>query len=302
MITPLESRPAALRALPAPLRRALWYRQAHGRFAPLRSPRTFNEKLNSRILFDRRELLAHTCDKLAMKEHARAAAPGLLRVPETYWSGTDVAELADVDLPDAWVLKPNHASRRVLVGEGRADVADLAVRTDGWAQEQYWRLAEEWAYRRARPCLLVEEFIGTPGVIPPDVKVLVFDGRPRVVEVHTARGGEQEVRLYTPEWEPLPWTEGYRRGSDVAPPQRLDDLLAAASALAAGYDMLRVDCYEDDGVLWFGELTPYPGAGLSRLEPEFDALLGSWWTLPPLFPRGRAGLRVERTTLGRRGR
>src|SRR3954471_821280 len=66
----------------------------------------------------------------------------------------------------------------------------------------------------------------------------------------------------------------------------------AASRIAAGYDMLRVDFYEHDGVLWFGELTPYPGAGLSRLEAELGWLLGSWWTLPVarrLLPRGSPG-------------
>ncbi len=73
---------------------------------------------------------------------------------------------------------------------------------------------------------------------------------------------------------------------------RLADLLHGAAAVAAGYDMLRVDCYEHDGELWFGELTPYPGAGLSRLEPELDAQLGSWWTLP--YAAGRAGSPARR--------
>ena len=47
--------------------------------------------------------------------------------------------------------------------------------------------------------------------------------------------------------------------------------------------MLRVDCYEVEGELWFGELTPYPGAGLSPIEPDLDARLGAAWTLPPLW-------------------
>jgi hypothetical protein len=60
----------------------------------------------------------------------------------------------------------------------------------------------------------------------------------------------------------------------------LPDLLSAAAAVAAGFDMMRVDLYRHAGQLWAGELTPYPGAGLGRLEPDLDALLGSWWTLP----------------------
>ena len=269
------------RLLPAPMRRTVLYRQATGHLPPLR-PRTFTEKLNWRICFDRRDLLAPTCDKLAMKDHARRTAPGLVRVPETLWSGTDVGELARVDLSGHWVLKPNHSCIRRLFGRGPADVAYLRGRTAGWVEEQYWRKSEEWAYRRARPCLLVEEFVGVPGVVPSDLKVLVVGGAPRLVELHSGRDHDHRARLYDPDWRPLPWTIGYRPGPDADPPERLDDLLKAATALADGFDMLRVDFYEVDRELWFGELTPYPGAGLSPLEPDLDAELGRDWTLPAL--------------------
>ena len=62
-------------------------------------------------------------------------------------------------------------------------------------------------------------------------------------------------------------------------------MIKAASALASGFDMLRVDFYEHEGVLWFGELTPYPGGAMTRIEPELDALQGHWWTLPPMRRR-----------------
>jgi hypothetical protein len=181
----------------------------------------------------------------------------------------------------------------VLLGSGRADPGALAAGTAGWVDERYWRKSGEWAYRRARPCLLVEEHVGTAGGPPSDLKVLVLDGVPRVVEVHTGRGSSHGVRLYGPDWTPLPWTFGYPAGPDARRPDRLEELLAAAAALAAGFDMLRVDLYEAGGRLWFGELTPYPGAGLTRIEPDADLLLGGWWTLPTAarrVPPAEAGL------------
>jgi hypothetical protein len=220
-----------------------------------------------------------------MKEHARRVVPTLVRIPETLWFGTDLAELAAVDLPARWVLKPNHASQLVLFGESPPDLVALAARTAGWTQHRHWRRNDEWAYRMARPGLLVEELIGDGSEAPADLKVLVCDGIPRIIAVHTNRGGGHQNRLYTPEWEPLRWTGGYPRGPDAARPERLEQMLKASVALAAGFDMLRVDFYEHDGVLWFGELTPYPGAGRARIEPELDALQGSWWTLPALERR-----------------
>jgi hypothetical protein len=284
VVVPARYRPL-IRAIPVPARQFLRFRRAHGRMPPMRRPLTFNEKIHWRLRYDRRPLLADTCDKLAMKEHARRIAPGLVRIPETLWSGVDLAELASVHLPAHWVLKPNDGSGLVLFGQGPADPEDLAARTGSWLHRKYRRQHEEWAYRQARPGLLVEEFIGTPGEVPADLKVLVFDGIPRIVGVHTSRDTVHRNRLYTPDWEPLPWTGGYARGPDAPRPERLEDMLKAASALAAGFDMLRVDFYEHEGVLWFGELTPYPGGGMTRIEPELDALQGHWWKLPPVGPR-----------------
>jgi hypothetical protein len=285
-------RSAVIRALPVPVRRAVRFRQTHGRLPSLRHPRTFNEKVTWRIVHDRRPILAWTCDKLAMKEHAGRVAPNLVRIPETLWFGTDLAELTAVDLPARWVLKPNHASQLVLIGEGPPDPVALTARTEGWALYEHWRKNDEWAYKMARPGLLVEEFIGDGDDAPADFKVLVCDGIPRIIAVHTNRGRGHQNRLYTPDWEPLPWTGGYPPGPDAARPQRLAEMLKASEVLAAGFDMLRVDFYEHDGVLWFGELTPYPGAGRGRIEPELDALQGSWWTLPALQRRrlGRSRL------------
>ncbi len=266
--------------LPVPLRRARRYAEVHGRRPPQLRPSTFTEKLNWRISWDRRELLAPTCDKLAMKDAARRLAPDLVRVPRTLWAGTDVAELAGIDLPDRWVLKPNHTCARVLFGEGPADPERVGAATEGWLAERYWRKSDEWAYRRARPLLLVEEHIGADGRELTDLKVIVNHGVPQLIGVHTDRRDGLRIRLQTPEWQSLPWSWGYPRGPEAAPPERLPQLLEAAAALGRDFDMLRVDLYEADGELWFGELTPYPGAGLCRLEPGLDAWLGERWTLP----------------------
>jgi hypothetical protein len=283
-VLPTRGRALASRALPWSVRRARRFHRLYGRLPSLVDPQTFSEKVNWRILLDRRPLLAQTCDKLAMKEYARQVSPTALHVPELYWSGTDVTELADVDLAPHWVLKPNNASGLVVFGSGLPDVDELAATTRGWEDMRYWRRSAEWAYRQARRGLLVEELVGIPGLACPDLKVLVFDGVPRIVAVHSGRGLHHCIRFYDTHWASLSWRCGHDQGPDVPPPRRLSEMLEASSALAEGFDMLRVDFYEHAGVLWIGELTPYPGAGLSRLDPGFDELLGSWWTLPDLDP------------------
>ena len=268
------------RALPVWLLRRRNFRKVHGRPMPLVDYTTFTDKVAWRIGHDRRELLAPTCDKLAMKAHAQRVASDLVRVPRTLWSGTDVRELAGARLTDHWVLKPNHSSQLVHFGQDVPDVDELRRVTAGWLEAAHWRQTGEWAYRLARPLLIVEEHIGVPGVPPDDIKVLTFDGVPRMVQVHSGRFTEQRVRPYTPSWEPIHRYTGYPQGPDVPRPARLGQMLEAAGRLAEGFDMLRVDFFETGDALWFGELTPYPGAGMTPLDPELDAWLGSWWTLP----------------------
>ena len=269
------------RALPRWVNHRRMFRKVHGRALPLTGHSTYSEKIAWRIAHDRRALFAPTCDKLAMKAEARRRAGDLVRVPRTLWHGTDVRELARVDLAGPWVLKPNHSSQLVHFGEGPADPAALERVTAGWLEEAHWKDTGEWAYRLARPLLLVEEQIGVPGTPPADIKVLTFHGVPRWVTVHLGRFSDLRVSAYTPAWEPVHHYGGFPQGPEVEPPARLAEMLEAAARLSAEFDMLRVDFFEHDGVLWFGELTPYPGAGMTPMARELDEWLGSWWTLPP---------------------
>jgi TupA-like ATPgrasp len=275
---------AGVKLLPPRLRRELLYVRAHGRLAHLSVPQTFTEKVNWRILNDRRPLLHGTCDKLAMKEHARrSGAP--VRTPETLWAGTDVRELVHVDLPDHWILKPNHlANGLVHFGSGQVrDAAPLQRRTRGWLDAGRGAPAlDEWAYASARRCLLVEERVGAPAAPPADYKVLVFDGEPALVQVHDGRFTRPTRTLYWPDWTPV---DASASSAVAARPPHLEQLLAAAGRLAAGFDFLRVDLYDQPEGLWFGEITPYPGSGLTDSYPIWlDRELGKRWRLPQLQP------------------
>jgi hypothetical protein len=249
-----------------------------------RHPRTFSEKVNWRILYDRREILADTCDKLRAKERAERLG---VAVPKTLWFGTDLAELATVPLPARWVLKPNHGSGNVYFGYGPvADLAHLRSETRGWLRDSYAARSGEWAYTRARRGFIVEERLGPKDEAPRDYKFFVFDGEPAVISVEVDRMTNWCRRMYTPNWEPLTVRLGL--GSRIRPlagvedkPATLPAMVRAARALGQGFDFLRIDLYSDGNQVYFGELTPYPGGGLARFWPrDYDSELGSRWILP----------------------
>jgi TupA-like ATPgrasp len=269
--------------LPVGMERRLLYLCYHRRLPHFVRPVTFSEKVNWRIMNDRRPLLEWTCDKLAMKEYARQAGTGLLHVPRTFWSGSDISELSTVDLPEHWVLKPNHRSGPIYFGSGQSDCKELSAVTATWLDNHQSATLHEWAYSRARPMFLVEELLGPPGSPPPDYKIFVFDGQPDIIEMVNRYDGDQQ-RLYRPDWSPLEVLYGYQGIAPIAPrPPEFEQMLDIAGRLGRPFDFIRVDLYNVDGMIIFGELTPYPCGGFDRFRPaSFDVELGNRWKLPTL--------------------
>jgi hypothetical protein len=281
----MDARPALLSLiyrLPLGARRRALFACFNRRAPRFSDPVSFNDKVNWRILHDRRPLLEWTCDKLAMKD--RAAAVAGLRIPATLWAGTDLRELASVALTEHWVLKPNHRSNLIHFGQGRADPESLRGLTAGWLRPMQSADLGEWAYSKARPLLLAEEVIGKPGSPPPDYKFFVFNGDVAAIQVDTGRHSVHRRRLYLPDWTPLEVISAHHELADTEPaPPGLDRMLRAAAKLGTDFDFIRADLYDCVGEVWFGEVTPYPGGGLDRLEPvSFDTDLGSCWKLPEL--------------------
>ncbi|HEY1969484.1 MAG TPA: ATP-grasp fold amidoligase family protein [Pseudonocardia sp.] len=281
---PLRIRPLLYRGtckLPLPIRRHILYTKSHRRLPNLRNPKRFSEKTNWRIVFDRRELLAWTCDKQRMKEMV-AQISGLY-IPQTLWFGTDVRELGDVDLPDWWVLKPNHRSQAIYFGRGQApEAASLTKITRDWMRDVQAKELGEWAYSRARPAMIAEEWIG--GHEPPeDYKFFVFNGEPLFVQVDTTRfTGHRRSFYRIPDWEPVDVVHLYPPAPPVPKPAHLNEMVRIASGVGSPFDFMRVDLYDTErhGVT-FGETSPYPEGGLGPFQPAaFDIELGRAWTLP----------------------
>ena len=276
--------PYFLCMLPTPYsRRGLYIYHMH-RLPRFRKPVYFLDKINWRMLYDRRPILEWTCDKLAMKEYA-AKVPGV-RVPRTFWSGTDIRELEGAELPEHWMLKPNHRSGVVYFGHGRPDVPSLTKITAKWLEPFEADRLGEWAYTKARPLILAEELLGVPGSPPSDYKFFVFAGEVAAVQLDNDRFTAHTRHIYSADWTPLGVTSaGYPLADPQPAPANFDKMVAIASELGRPFDFMRVDLYNIDGDIVFGEITPYVGSGLDSFDPgSFDAELSTKWTLPSLSP------------------
>jgi hypothetical protein len=253
----------------AELRVAIVYFWRHGRWPRLDRPERFTEWVQWRKLNDRRHALAKLTDKAQSKAIAEARL-GAEHVIPTLWLGEQLPEVAMWNFP--FIVKANHGCRQFVVVRGEADYARAKSRAPRWLARAYGGWLDEWHYGAARRLILVEPYIGG-AELPLDYKIYVFGGRAEVVQVHVGRGAAHRWIQFDRAWLPLS-----NDRIDAPPPGGLNEMLAAAEAMAGQEDFLRVDFYCEDGQLLFGEYCLFPGSGLDAFRPDtLDRLLGDRW-------------------------
>lgn len=268
---------AAIRALPQRLARTLLFRHRFGFFPSTRHPQTFQEKLNYRILNDRRELLVTASSKVASKVYVESLGIPSLTIPRTLWHGSSLRELAKIKSPRPWVLKPSHRSGSAFFGPaGYVPVGDYRTQLDKNLAEREYKVNKLWAYRNVKRELILEERIGdTSGLT--DYKFFVFNGKVALTQVDTGRFSEHARTLYDEEFQFLDSNFGVSQGADSTSGTLLCNLADIASQVGREFDFVRVDLYHHEETTYFGELTVYPGGGLSPWPHELDMHVGSYW-------------------------
>jgi hypothetical protein len=287
------------RYLPLSLRRHLLYLRTYGRWGNFARPRLMSEKMQWRVINDRRAILAFSQDKLAAKEYVRRALASagledLVRIPATLWVGTDVRELQAIAnrLPTGWVLKPNHSCGRFRVLDSdteRIDWEELIATGDRWLQRDEEEIVfGNWAYGQARHLLIAEERVGRSDRHPLALKVHTHSG---VTAVYFWIDESQISRPYACFRADGTW---FRWRSNTDPVNEslgnflaldLDArkyLLDVSQVIGEPFDMMRVDFFWEQGTLWFNELTAYHSSGLFPISAANNIWQGEAWTLPDL--------------------
>jgi hypothetical protein len=269
------------------------YRKQFGEWPNLIKPKTFNEKVLHRMLFDRRRVLTQLADKAAVRSYVEARlGPQIL--PRLYYLTTRPETIPFEELPERFVVKPTHGSGwvQIVADKSALDCARLIEVCTKWVNQSFYEISREWPYKHIEPRILVEEFIddGT-GNAPIDYKLFVFGGTVEMIQVDLGRFTDHKRRLYSPTWEKLPVLLQFDDVTgDVPRPMHLTEMVAAAETLGRDLDFIRADFYDASGRLYFGELTTTPEGGRGRFRPkEFDLYLGGRWQLPTQpWPRGQS--------------
>lgn len=271
--------------VPLPWRLSVDHLIRFKKWPDLKSPQTFAEKLLWRSAYDRRPIMAITCDKIAMKDYA-VSKSSTVRVPKTIWAGTDLEEIKEIPLSileKGWVFKPNHGSGHVKVGKGMPSIRKEDI--SGWWRT-YGSLGTSgwggWAYSQARKLVFLEELIGSGCEDLIDYKFYIFKGECAIVQVITGRAGIKRRYLFDVDWCLLYSAEDPNGIHAPVRPERFPEMLTTACDIGRDFDFMRVDLYYEQGEIWFSELTPYPSTTRNSRPAEINDMLGNKWELPDI--------------------
>ncbi len=252
----------------------------------IRRPRSFSEKIQYlKIHIERLIPDAHLyVDKLAVRDYVADTFGDQRLVP--LLGSWDRAE--DIDwsaLPDRFVIKVNHGTGfNIIVNDKAAlDTAWATEQLKAWLEIDYSKVGRSKQHRKTPPRLLAEQLLGEKGKAPIDYKFFCFDGRMELLMVVVDRHTDRRDLFLDREWNRLPVRKhapSFPPDREIARPIVFDEMVRVAERLALPFFFVRVDLYEIDGLVYFGELTFTSGGGAALRPAEWNRKLGDLINLP----------------------
>ncbi|MDC7723218.1 ATP-grasp fold amidoligase family protein [Priestia megaterium] len=250
----------------------------------LKTPKTFNEKIQWLKLYDRKPEYIKYVDKYSVREYIKETIGEKYLIP-LIGVYDNVEDIEWEKLPNKFVLKCTHGSHCNIICTDKSDldIKDAKKKLETWMQRNWYWYGREWPYKDVKPRIVCEKFmLDESGVELKDYKIFCFNGEPKMIEVDYNRFNGLTKNLYDINWTyiPVSFNRSTEPNKTIEKPKRLDDMLQLASRLAKDYPFVRIDFYSISTEIYFGEITFYPISGFGNIQPkEFDYKWGSWINL-----------------------
>lgn len=198
------------------------------------------------------------------------------------------AEINFEVLPDQFVLKCTHDSEGVVIVKDKSNFDKEAARKkiESAMGQNFFYIGREWPYKNVKPRIIAEKYMEDKidGELR-DYKFFCFDGEPKVMFIASERAtGHVKFDYYDLNFNHLDIRQKYPNADTPRrKPDCFDEMIELAKKLSKGFPHVRVDFYEVNGKLYFGELTFYHFSGFMPFQPaKWDAEFGGWLKIPPV--------------------
>jgi len=193
------------------------------------------------------------------------------------------------ELPEQFVLKCNHDSGGLAICKNKKnfDKEEARKKIERSLKSNFFWIGREYQYKNIVPKIICEKFISENGNIPEDYKIYCFNGRPDAILVCKGRFSEgshkAQYYYYDHKWNYLPYNKGdsIKNNPDILKPKNLEEMLEIAKKLSKDFIFARIDLYNIDGKIYFGEITLSPNSGFDPdITLETDKIFGDKLQIP----------------------
>lgn len=267
--------------------RRYYRKRSGGREVDLEHPLRFSEKLQWYKLHARLALMQQCADKYAVREYIKACGREEL-LNELLGVYTKPSEIDYDTLPDRFVIKAAHGSgfNIIVKDKSRLDQRRTNRMLRSWMHQNIAWSGREWVYLNMPRHIIIEKYLEDESGGLLDYKFYCFNGKPRFLQVEVGRFTDRNTRnFYDMDWKLLPFGKELPHDPTIVVerPALFDEMKEIAEALCKPFQYVRVDLYQAEGKVYFGELTFFPAGGAPDFVPDaYDRIVGDMWELQDL--------------------
>ena len=265
----------------------LMFRLKMGYWLDLKHPNTFNEKLQWLKLYNKKPEYTMMVDKYAVKDYVTSIIGEKFIIPTLgVWNKPE--EIDWDKLPERFVLKTTHGggSNGVVIckDKSRFDSKRAIEKLNKSLKQDIFKTLREWPYKDVPKRIIAETYMEDSQTKElPDYKFFCFDGEVKALFIATERGsGDVKFDYFDRFFNHLDLIQQHpMSGRNIEKPKCFDEMIRIAEKLSKDIPQVRIDLYEVDGQVYFGEYTFTHHGGVVPFHPKkWDYEFGSWVKLP----------------------
>lgn len=268
---------------------SLKFRMKMGKWPNIRHPKTFNEKLQWLKINDHNPEYTKMVDKSAAKKWAEGIIGREYIIP-SFGCWNNPREIDWERLPQKFVLKITHGGggNGIVICRDKDQLnKEEAIKSLQEAMSlNLYKYNKEWPYKNVKPQIIAEELLfdsQKPNDVVNDYKYYCFNGKMGFMLVSNDRSNKHaKFDYFDRDFNHLPFKQGGEHYSGkIEKPQNFDLMLSLAEKLSEGIPHVRVDFYDVNGQVYFGEMTFFDSSGFAAFDPEeWDYKYGDLIILP----------------------
>lgn len=275
------------RTLPSTWYLSLRYRQVHKRWINWEEPVFFTEKLQWLKVYGNAKEYSHLVDKILVKDYVSSKVGSKYVIPTlAVWDSPKTIDISNLD--DEFVIKCNHDSGSLIIckDKSKVNLNDVRKKIRQVFHTNYYWTGRETPYKYVKRKIFAEKLIRSQcGRELMDYKFFCFDGEPKIFKVDFGRFVDHHANYYDIDCNLLPFGEvwpPYDHSKVIDIPDNFSEMVEVARKLSEGLPFARIDLYNNDGNILFGEITLFPTSGFGPFtDTNWDKTLGSWISIPP---------------------